>query len=171
MYLQIKNDYSNLVAADSKLAKEEKKDCVVRAIAAVCNVSYVTAHRFCKEHFTRVDKQGTKNDKIEVAMNKFQEQGLEIDNRTFQVTRLEKELVKNRYKLYGEEIWREKTLKSFIETNPNGHFLVMVAKHALVVKDGEVIDWNSFTFKPTRKVQGAFRLEDNRIGTQTVLQF
>jgi hypothetical protein len=36
--------------------------------------------------------------------------------------------------------------------------MVMVAGHALTVKDGEVLDWNSNKFLPTRKVQAAYEL-------------
>ena len=45
----------------------------------------------------------------------------------------------------------------------------MVAKHALTVKDGEVLDWDTNKFLPTRKVQSAYKLtpkSSNHIGKQ-----
>jgi len=32
----------------------------------------------------------------------------------------------------------------------------MIAKHALVIKDGELLDWNTNRFQPTRKVMDAY---------------
>ena len=40
----------------------------------------------------------------------------------------------------------------------SGTYLVMIANHALTVKDGEVFDWNSNKFKPTTKVLSAYEL-------------
>ena len=48
MYLKVNKSYSNF---NDSLAKNEKNDCVVRSIASACNVSYRTAHTFCKENF------------------------------------------------------------------------------------------------------------------------
>jgi hypothetical protein len=52
-----------------------------------------------------------------------------------------------------------------MESHPKGSFMVMVAKHALTVKDGELMDWDSHAFEPTRKVMGAYELKrkDNQI--------
>ena len=67
----------------------------------------------------------------------------------------------NRYKVKGEIIWRKKTLKSFIESHPKGTYLVTVANHALTVKDGELLDWGSNKFLPTRKVMEGYKMESN----------
>ena len=69
--------------------------------------------------------------------------GLEMGDKKLSVRVLGKEEVKNRYKLHGNIIWRQKTLKSFIQSHKKGSFVVMVANHALTVKDGEVLDWNN----------------------------
>ena len=39
----------------------------------------------------------------------------------------------------------------------------MVAKHALTVKDGELLDWDSNKFLPTRKVQAAYKLTPKKV--------
>ena len=45
----------------------------------------------------------------------------------------------------------------------------MVANHALTVKDGEVLDWDTNAYLPTRKVQSVYEVIDNRVGAQLEL--
>lgn len=160
MYLNVNEAYS---AFDSSLAKEEKNDCVVRSVAVASGSSYIDAHSFCKDKFGREDKRGTNNLSIVTQMMKFEEEGMLIGDNKFKVEVLGKAKVKNRYKLKGDIIWRQKTLKSFIQDNPKGTYIVMVSKHALVVKDGEVYDWNNNKFQPTRKVQAAYKIDGKEI--------
>ena len=156
MYLNINKAYSSF---DSNLAKEEKNDCFVRALAVASGSSYSDAHQMAKEKFGREDKKGTNNLMIATQMLKMEDEGLEIGGKKLKVSVLGKSRIKNRYKLKGEVIWRQKTLKSFIQSNPKGTYIVTVAKHALSVKDGEVLDWGSNKFLPTRKVQAAYEVE------------
>ena len=100
---------------------------------------------------------------------KAQDDGLKLGNKVFDVYGLKKEEVKNKYKLKGEEIWRQKTLKSFIQSHPKGTFMVLVARHALVVKDGELLDWENNKFEPTRKVMGAYKITEKSSVTQLSL--
>ena len=155
MYLSVNQKYSSF---DSQLAREEKNDCFVRSIASAADIAYNVAHSFCKEVFAREDKKGTNNMIIATQMLKAETSGLEIDGKKFDVSVLGKKDVCNMYKLKGDIIWRKKTLKSFVQTHKKGTYLVTVANHALTVKDGEVLDWSSNTFLPTRKVQSAYRL-------------
>ena len=155
MYLNVNEAYS---AFDSSLAKEEKNDCVVRSVAVASGSSYIDAHSFCKDKFGREDKRGTNNLSIVTQMMKFEEEGMLIGDNKFKVEVLGKAKVKNRYKLKGEVIFRKKTLKSFISTHMKGTYLIMIANHALTVKDGEVYDWKTNTFKPTTKVTAAYEL-------------
>ena len=166
MYLNVNSAYGSF---DSKLAREEKNDCVVRSLAVASGSAYETAHTFCNENFGRVDKKGTDNLAIVASMLKFEENGLQIGNKNLKVKKLGKVRTKNRYKLYGEVIWRNKTIKSFIESNPKGTYIVMVAKHALVVKDGEVFDWNTNKFLPTRKVQDVYEIKEEKSASQLSL--
>ena len=75
---------------------------------------------------------------------------------TFEVLPEDKKV--NYYKLHGEVIKRQKTVKSFIQDNKKGTFLVLVSKHAFVIKDGVLIDNRGEEFRPTRKVQDAFKV-------------
>lgn len=164
MYLDVNKAYSSF---NSKLAKNEKNDCFVRSLAVATGSAYDIAHEKAKSSFGRPDKKGTPNENIVAQMLNYEQNGLVVGDNEFTVEVLGKTHTKNKYKLYGEVIWRNKTLKSFIESHPKGTYMVMVAKHALTVKDGEVMDWNSNKFLPTRKVQAAYKIkskqEDNQL--------
>ena len=171
MYLQIENSYNELIESGSALARGEKNDCVVRSLAAASGIAYNSAHKFCKEEFKRVDRRGTKNEQIVGRMEKASKDGIELDGRTFDVKICTRKQTRNLYKLHGEEVWRQKTLKSFVQANPEGTFIVLVAKHALTIQDGELIDWKGMTFLPTRKVQSEYELIRTGLGIQLALEF
>lgn len=166
MYLSVNKNYSK---TDCNIAKAEKNDCVVRSIAAATGVSYRTAHTFCKEEMGRENKKGTNNLLMTNVFLKAQDAGLKLGTKEFDVYGLKKEEIKNLYKLKGEEIWRQKTLKSFMKSHPKGTYMVLVAKHALVVKDGELLDWENNKFEPTRKVMGAYKFTEKSPVTQLSL--
>ena len=73
------------------------------------------------------------------------------------------------YKLYGELIHRQKTVKSFMESYPKGSYIVTVAKHAFAVVDGVLIDNEGTEYKPTRKVQSAYKVVDKTADVQLSL--
>ena len=151
--------YSSQVIANfsqSELARQEKNDCVVRAVAAASGSAYEPAHAFVKEVFERNDKEGTFG--VSVTINKIAgvAQTIGKSQTTFEVLPEDKKV--NYYKLHGEVVKRQKTVKSFIQDNPKGTFLVLVAKHAFTIKDGVLIDNQGEEFRPTRKVVDAFRV-------------
>ena len=151
--------YSSQVIANfsqSELARQEKNDCVVRAVAAASGSAYEPAHAFVKEVFERNDKEGTFG--VSVTINKIAgvAQTIGKSQTTFEVLPEDKKM--NYYKLHGEVVKRQKTVKSFIQDNPKGTFLVLVAKHAFTIKDGVLIDNQGEEFRPTRKVQDAFKV-------------
>ena len=166
MYLDVNKAYSSF---DSNLAKNEKNDCFVRALAVATGSAYETAHEKAKSSFGRPDKKGTPNENIVAQMLNYEMNGMTIGDNTYKVTVLGNKDTKNVYKLYGEKVLRQKTLKSFIESHPKGTYIVTVAKHALTVKDGEVMDWNSNKFLPTRKIQGAYKIDSKEVDNQLKL--
>ena len=166
MYLDVNKAYSSF---DSNLAKNEKNDCFVRALAVATGSAYETAHEKAKSSFGRPDKKGTPNENIVAQMLNYEMNGMTIGDNTYKVTVLGNKDTKNVYKLYGEKVLRQKTLKSFIESHPKGTYIVTVAKHALTVKDGEVMDWNSNKFLPTRKIQGAYKIDSKKVDNQLKL--
>ena len=90
-----KNSNSVISGTDSKKAKSEKKDCVVKAIASSTNVDYDTAHSWVKENFEREDKKGTSNWAIS---KRFQNEDMEIGGKKFKVRKLKKWETTNQYK-------------------------------------------------------------------------
>lgn len=157
MYLSVNSNYSK---TDCQLAKAEKNDCVVRSIASATGVSYRTAHTFAKEEMGRESKKGTNNLLLTSRLLKAEDEGLKLGNKEFTIRKLSTKEVKNRYKLHGEVVWRKKTLKSFMQSHPKGTYMVLVAKHALTVKDGELLDWDNNKFEPTRKVMDAYEINE-----------
>jgi len=157
MYLSVNSNYSK---TDCQLAKAEKNDCVVRSLASATGVSYRTAHTFVKEEMGRESKKGTNNLLLTTRLLKAEEEGLTLGNKEFSLRKLGQSEVKNKYKLYGEVVWRKKTLKSFIQSHPKGTYMVLVAKHALTIKDGELLDWDNNKFEPTRKVMDAYQIDE-----------
>ena len=152
---------------ESAKAKNEKNDCFVRAVAAASGSSYDAAHSYVKEVFGRQDRQGTQfvNSTMKTIEGKLQEFG----QVKVKFEKLPKEKVVNTYKLYGELIDRQKTVKSFIKDNSRGTFIVLVANHAFTIKDGVLIDNQGEEFRPTRKVQSAYRVIEETIDPQLKL--
>ena len=142
--------------ADSNLAKSEDNDCVVKAFASASGTHYEDSHKFVKKVFKRKNKKGTMF--IKSTLEKKQTPEIKIGNKEFKFKILPTSRVTNTYKLYGEYIEREKTVKSFIKDNQKGTYVVLVSGHAFTVKDGVLIDNPGEEFRPTRKVQDAIQL-------------
>jgi len=140
----------------SEIAKNEKNDCFVRAVAAATGSHYDSAHKYVKENFNRENGKGT--ELVGLHMMNLEENGMNINGQKFNVKVLPTDKITNKYKLYGEIVKRKKTVKSFIKDNPKGTFIVGVSKHAFTVKDGQLIDNAGEEFRPTRKVDSAFKI-------------
>ena len=142
----------------SEIAKSENNDCFVRALAAATDQDYDTTHEVVRTRFDRKSKKGTENLMITTQMLKAEDEGLKVGDITYSVKVLGKARTCNTYKLYGEVIKRKKTVKSFIKDNPKGSYVLTVSKHALAIVDGKLIDNKGEEFRPTRKVDGAYKI-------------
>ncbi len=67
MLKNFKNGYQ--VSGSSEIAKTEKNDCAVRAVANACDVNYDQAHKFCTEMFDRQKGKGTTGFSLLLKMN------------------------------------------------------------------------------------------------------
>ena len=152
---------------ESVKAKNEKNDCFVRAVASASGSTYEAAHAYVKETFKRQDRQGTQF--VDSTMLSIEGKLQEFGQVKVKFEKLPKEKIKNTYKLYGELIDRQKTVKSFIKSNPKGTFIVLVSKHAFTIKDGVLIDNQGEEFRPTRKVQSAYRVIEETVDPQLKL--
>lgn len=130
-------------------AAGESNDCVVRAVMNAFKVSYDTAHEFLKKEFGRETGKGTFNtingfiklvaagkifDKDVKILGKFSEEPL-----TPAEAKRDGVLLNRNYPKGGGR-FASFTVGKFLAQNPKGTFLVIVAKHALAIRDGKVFD-------------------------------
>jgi len=126
-----------LVAKDSIIAKGETKDCMVYAFASSFDLSYDQAHGVVKEKFNRQDKKGTQGLDIIQTMRRL------VDTRESINGKFVREIVshpKKVYHLHGRDIERRNRVSTFIKEHNRGTYLILTSNHALIIKDGEMID-------------------------------
>lgn len=144
------------VKADSKIAAKEAKDCVVYACANAFGMDYDTSHAFVKERFHRKEKKGTRTALLLSGFNKM------VDDKEVVNGKVVTDFIdrpRNAYKCYGEVVQRLNRVYSFAEQNKEGTYVILVRNHALVVKDGVIVDSNQ---KVAAKalVQHAYKVEN-----------
>jgi len=155
--INFKNGYSAITDADNR-AKGEKGDCVVRAVMNAFEIPYNGAHRFVAKQFDRQPKRGTKataskllsmidrkipnlNGKKVVHLGSHPKSGRGGSN-----VLLNKQypIIKKSIDESGEEVKENTfagfTVGKFIQQHQTGTFLILVANHALAVKDGVMLD-------------------------------
>ena len=150
-----KNGYD--VTVGSSLAVNEKNDCAVRAFANAFNISYDVAHKFAEDKFARKAKKGVKGMFITLSKLGFASFDL-FSNTLFPETRTYgiHPLTRSKTGKVVNHSYRHKevshTVKTFCAEFNKGTFIVMVAKHALVIKDGIVIDNPNYKFTGYRRI-------------------
>ena len=152
------------VTIGSLLAKDEKNDCAVRAFANAFNVTYDVAHEFAADKFARKAKKGVKNmfrtlNELGFATFDLFSNTLFPETRTYGIHPLARskncKLVNTNYT--HKEVAH--TVKTFCEQYNKGTFIVIVAKHALTIKDCIVIDNPNYRFTGYRRiVESAVRI-------------
>ena len=157
-----KNGYD--VTVGSSLAVNEKNDCAVRAFANAFNISYDVAHKFAEDKFARKAKKGVKGmfitlSKLGFATFDLFQNSLFPETRTYGIHPIARsksgKLVNTDYT--HKEV--NHTVKTFCAKFNKGTFIVMVAKHALTIKDGIVIDNPNYRFTGYRRiVESAVRI-------------
>ena len=150
MILQnFQNGYN--VSNGSLLAKGEKNDCTVRAIANAFNVCYDTAHGFAADVLKRKARRGTKNTYLNLVSAKNVTFDL-FSNTLFPETKT--------FKLAGKaspinpKYTHKKvkyTVKTFCASHNVGTYILLVKGHALCIKDGIVIDNSNYQFDGYRR--------------------
>ena len=145
------------VSKGSLLAKGEKNDCVVRAIANAFNISYDIAHEFTAKEFKRKARKGTK-----AVFSTFSTLG----KVSFELFKDSLFPVKKEYKLkcvnkpVNASYTHKKvsyTVKTFCAKFSKGTYIVLVNKHALVIKNGIVVD------NPNNRFDGYIRVVESVI--------
>ena len=150
-----KNGYD--VTLGSSLALNEKNDCAVRAFANAFNITYDTAHQFAADKFERKTRKGVKGmfitlSKLGFATFDLFQDSLFPERKTYSIHPLTRsktgKVVNHAYK--HKEV--SHTVKTLCAEFNKGTFIVIVAKHALVIKDGIVIDNPNYKFTGYRRI-------------------
>lgn len=150
-----KNGYD--VTLGSSLAINEKNDCAVRAFANAFNITYNMAHEFAANVFDRKPRKGVKGMFPKLAELGFAQFDMFADSlfpetRVFALSPFKRsksgKVVNTKYT--HKEV--SHTVKTFCAEFNKGTFIVMVAKHALVIKDGVVIDNPNYKFTGYRRI-------------------
>ena len=145
-----KNGYE--VSNGSLIAKGEKNDCFVRACANAFNITYDVAHGFVTKEFKRKARKGTKN--VFATCKALGKVTFDLFQDTlFPVTKEYKLSCVSR--LINKEYTHKQvkyTVKTFCAKYSKGTYIVLVNKHALVIKDGIVIDNGDMRFTGYRRV-------------------
>ena len=160
----------------SMLAKSEKNDCVVRACANAFEIDYDQAHSFVKKRFNRKNRSGVKAT-YSVMKELCNEvtcfeptDGTQLDlfkdttNKEYEIKYVGSEpkkggkLINIKYKHKPVAY----TVKTFMQKYTKGTYLLLVNKHALVVKDGVVVDNSNYRFNGYRRtVESAFKIKNS----------
>lgn len=146
---------------ESKLAKGETNDCVVRAFASSFEVSYDRAHKYVADVFGRQPRKGTygtskglvkmSDNKTTLNYKKVYPLGKRVSDTMFG------SLVYD-VKVKGVTTRRNMTVGTFVKKYPIGTFLVIVKQHAFTIKDGVVIGNHEDAVKTKKVVKCAFRI-------------
>ena len=124
----------------SELAKSERNDCVVRALASAYDLPYETAHSFVSKRFSRKNRQGTRN--FGLKMNTIGEKGEPINGKVLKIIGEKYTFgytLSYKVKVKGCLEKRRMTVGTFTKQNQKGTYIMMVRGHAFTIKDGVVI--------------------------------
>jgi hypothetical protein len=148
--------------SESIIAKGETNDCVVRAFASCFDLQYDKAHKFVKEKFNRVDRQGTF--RTVYKMTEIATKGQQINYKKVKClgnkTKLSNQLTL-KYKVKTKEgfVMRNMTVGMFTKQNHIGTFFILVDRHAFTIKNGVIIGNMEDAKKPKRVVRHAFEIK------------
>ena len=163
MLKNFKNGYA--VSLKSETARNEANDCVVRAVANACDVNYDQAHKYVSDTFGRKKGKGTQlfttllKTNTEMVFDNVGQLSLFEDGvkRTVKhlgdMPKLGGELKNPKYKHKPVAY----TVKEFAQRFNKGNYIVTVAKHALAIKNGVVVDNSNYQVGGYRRpVESAF---------------
>ena len=145
-----KNGYK--VSNGSLIAAGEKNDCVVRACANAFNITYDVAHGFVTKEFKRKARKGTKN--VFATCKALGKITFDLFQDTlFPITKEYKLKCVNKPVNASYTHKRVNyTVKTFCANYGIGTYIVLVNKHALVIKNGVVVDNPNNRFDGYRRV-------------------
>jgi len=131
---------------DSKIAKTENRDCVVRAVASASGLTYDKAHGWVADKFKRKNKKGTFG--FPIGMNGMATTGEKLNRKS--VKTLPKENLMN-----GKS---QMSVGTFVKMYDKGTYIIRVTGHAFTIKDGVVIGNTEDAVRIRRVVKNAWRI-------------
>ena len=146
---------------DSVIAKQENRDCVVRAFASCFEIPYDTAHKYVKEKFGRKDRQGTYGTSFkmqELAKNRTQINYKKVKC-VGKINNFNRRTLEYDVKVKGVKVKRKMTVGTFTKQNPVGTFFMLVSRHAFTIKDGVVIGNHEDSVMKKRVLLHAFEVK------------
>lgn len=131
-------DTIKLANEKSELAKKEDNDCVVRAFMSALDISYDQSHAWVKKHLNRKDRKGTFMNAYSKNIIGKTKNGYKIGFMGAHPSRNMNYSVGSNKVLVNPKYKKETgyTLKSFMENNPVGRFVLIVQGHAVAVVNG-----------------------------------
>jgi hypothetical protein len=139
---QLKEEYFvnsiNLSKNESALARSENNDCVVRAFMAALDLPYDKAHAWVKKELKRENNKGTYTYAYGKNILGKTKNGLKIGFIGAHPSHNMKHAVGSNKVLANPKYKKQTgyTLKSFMEDNPVGRFVLIVKGHAVAVVNG-----------------------------------
>lgn len=130
----------------STLAKNERGDCVVAAVASASEWEYDKAHKFVSDWFKRKPRRGTRFFKS--SMNRLEKENKRLNRK--KVTVLSNGEMKN-----GKS---KMTIGAFAKIYKKGSYIVAVKGHVFTIKDGNVIGNYEDATKTRKILKGAWRV-------------
>ena len=146
----------------SPIAKGETNDCVVRAFASSFEVSYDYAHKYVRENFNRINRQGTYgtvHKMRQIAEDRRQINYKKVKCLGTKTSDYGQYSLKYQVKTKDGVVKRDMTVGTFAKQNPVGTFFILVSRHAFTIKDGVVIGNYEDSTKKKRVVKFAFEVK------------
>ena len=140
--------------SDSKIAKSETNDCVVRSFASAFKVTYDEAHQFVTTKFNRKPRKGTA--RFVTTMNNMSSHSTNLFNKTLKS--LGNGSPKNSMMYQEGSKTRNMTTFQFLRKYPKGTYMVTVSGHAFTISNGVVIGNHEDVLKTKRVILHAWEV-------------
>jgi hypothetical protein len=140
--------------SDSKIAKSETNDCVVRSFASAFKVTYDEAHQFVSTKFNRRNRKGTA--RFVPIMNGMASHQTILWGKT--LNRLGNGNNKNSMSYEDKGKTRNMTTFQFLKKFPKGTYMVTVTGHAFTISNGVVIGNHEDVLKTKRVILHAWEV-------------
>lgn len=132
---------------DSKIAKSETNDCVVRSFASAFKINYDEAHQFVANKFNRLPRKGTS--RYVPIMNGMSTSRINLWGKNLRY--LGNGSPKNSMTYQDGDKIRNMTTFQFIKKYPKGTYMVTVRGHAFTICNGAIFGNHEDVLK-TKKV-------------------